>query len=322
MNSEMNPIRVAFLGCGFATKLHSKTISKINQNVSCYYASRAAEKAQSYNQRFDGVGIFSSYEAAIQSDEVDVIFVATPPASHMELTLSALKAGKHVMVEKPPFLKSKDFDTIEKESNKSGKQVFIAENYFYKPLLSHLQSLIKSKIIGEVLFVHINALKQQKIKGWRGDTNLSGGGALFEGGIHWINFVSNLGLNLKTVKGWRPGSLEGMDKSILISLEYEEKAVGSLYHSWETPSLFKGLRISKIYGTEGSITFESNGIFIIVRGREKKFIFPGLKDIAGYKGMFEDFFQSIREEKEPDFTFSLAKKDIVTIEKIYASIKS
>lgn len=321
MNQEMNPIRIVFLGCGFATKLHSKTIAKISPNVSRYYASRSEGKAQSYNRKFNGAGFFGSYEAAIQSDKIDVIFVATPPASHLKLTLSALKAGKHVMVEKPPFLKSKDFDKIAKESKKAGKQVFIAENYFYKPLLSHLQNLIQSQIIGDVLFVHINAMKQQEIKGWRGDTNLSGGGALFEGGIHWINFVSNLGLNLKTVQGWRPGKQDGMDKSILVSLEYEEKAVGSLYHSWETPSLFKGLRISKIYGTEGSITFESNGIFIFVRGRKKKLIFPGLKDIAGYKGMFEDFFQSIRKEKEPRFTFNLAKNDIKTIEKIYASIK-
>ena len=100
----------------------------------------------------------------------------------------------------------------------------------------------------------------------------------------------------------------------------KEGPVGTLYHSWETPSLFKGLRLSKIYGRAGSITFESNGILIFVRGRKKLLIFPGLKDIAGYKGMFQDFINCIRNGNEPTFTFDLAEQDIKLIEKIYESI--
>ncbi len=313
------PVNLALLGCGFATRLHSKTLSSMRDKVQCFYASRSKANADAYNKKYQGHGAFEGYQAAIQSPEIDAVLVATPPVQHKELTLAALAAGKHVIVEKPPFPGSKDFKDVQAAADGAGKRVFVAENYFYKPLLAELQKLIAEQVVGEVLFVHVNALKQQKITDWRGQPDLAGGGALFEGGIHWVNFISNLGLELQSVTGFRPGSSAGeVDKSILLGLRYKEGAVGSFYYSWETPSLFKGLRISKIYGREGSITFESNGLFIIVRGRRNRLIFPGLKDIAGYKGMFADYVRAIQQDAEPRFTFEMAKQDLLTIEEALA----
>jgi len=122
------------------------------------------------------------------------------------------------------------------------------------------------------------------------------------------------------VRGCRPGNGSGPDRSILVTLAFKEGAVGSFYYSWETPSLFKGLRISKIYGRKGSITFESNGIVIVIRGERKRIIFPGLRDIAGYKAMFRDFFSAIEEDRSPRYNLDLAKRDLELIEEINASL--
>jgi predicted dehydrogenase len=313
------PLNLAFLGCGFATRLHSKTLAKFGNDVRRFYASRDANKAAEYNRKFGGNGTFDSYDAAIQSRKIDVVLVATPPVQHLDQTLLALKSGKHVIVEKPPFLRASDFAVVRKAAKAAGKRVFVAENYFYKPLALKLRELIHSGVIGDPLFMHVNALKEQRIKDWRGDLSLSGGGALFEGGIHWVNFIANLGWQIKSVSGLRPNPKTDFDKSILISIEYENGPVGSLYYSWETPSLFKGLRLSKIYGRAGSITFESNGVFMFVRGKQKQFTFPGFGDIAGYKAMFADFIKSIREDVEPQFNLDLAERDLSLVETIYAS---
>jgi predicted dehydrogenase len=106
---------------------------------------------------------------------------------------------------------------------------------------------------------------------------------------------------------------------VLATFKYREGAVGTLLYSWEVPTVFKGLRISRVFGREGSITFESNGIFIVVRGKKKKLIFPGLSDIAGYKGMFRDFFNALRTGQEAQFTLELAKQDLQLIEEINSS---
>jgi len=307
------PVRIAFLGCGFAAKLHSKTLGRMPK-VERYYASRSPDKAAAFCEKYKGKGHFGSYEAALESPDIDVVMVLTPPVSHLKLTLAAIQAGKHVIVEKPPFLHSTDFDTVKEEQLKHRVQVIVAENYFYKPSLARLRELLGSGLIGEVKFIYLNATKLQKTNNWRDDELVSGGGALFEGGIHWVNFLSNMGFLIQTVQGFQPGELTGMDRSIQVVAKFAEGAVGTLMYSWEVNALLKGVRISKAFGTRGSITFESNGVFIFVRGKKWKLIFPGLYDLAGYRAMFTDFIKALHEGHEPAFNFGLAKRDLQLIE--------
>ena len=97
------PIRLCFLGCGFATRLHSRTLANFKGDVRLYYASRDRDKAMAYNQKYHGAGYFDSYDAAINDRNLDVVLVATPPASHLDLTSQAMRANKHDIVEKPAF---------------------------------------------------------------------------------------------------------------------------------------------------------------------------------------------------------------------------
>ena len=79
-------------------------------------------------------------------------------------------------------------------------------------------------------------------------------------------------------------------KSMMVAFRYDNQAVGSLYYSREIPSLLRGLRLSKLYGRSGVITFESNGVFVLVRGRgAPKVLFPGFRDMRGYRAMYRDF---------------------------------
>jgi len=311
------PIRMAFLGCGNVTQKHSKTLKGLDNSVRRFYASRSLEKANQFNAKLRGEGFFGSYKSAIESPEIDVVFIATPPSSHLDLTLKSLAAGKHVIVEKPPFFRSTDFDTVRAASEANQCQVMIAENYFYKPLLVKLRSVLAQNLIGDVLFIYVNALKKQNVADWRADKSLAGGGALFEGGIHWINFLSNLGLTVEKVSGFQPKRSAEIEKSMQVTFKYREGVVATLLYSWEVPTVFQGLRISRIFGREGSITFESNGIFMFIRGRKIRLAFPGFSDISGYKEMFHDFFKALRAGEDPQFTFALAQRDLRFIETAY-----
>ena len=318
------PVRIAFLGCGGVTRRHSKTLGRF-PDVRRYYASRLAEKAEMFCRDLKGSGWFGSYQAAIDSPEVDVVFIATPPDSHLELSLQAIAAGKHVIVEKPPFFRASDFDRIDAERRKTGVQVMVAENYFYKPLLRTLRDILRADAIGDIRFMVFNATKTQKTGDWRDEVRTAGGGALFEGGIHWVNFLSNLGLQVRSVSGFQPGKPESqaLERSFQMVFSYEEGPVATLLYSWEIDTLFKGLRLSRIYGTAGSITLESNGVFMFVRGKKWRFLLlPGLSDIVGSKAMFSDFFQALRSGQEPAFNLALAKRDLELIEKAYSDARA
>lgn len=304
---------LAFLGCGWATRLHSRTLRDA-PGVERFYASRDGGKGAAYCQQFGGAASFASYEAALGDTRVDVVLVATPPASHLELTLAALGAGKHVIVEKPAYPCVADFDTVRAAATAAGRRVLVAENYFYKPLLRALREVIASGDLGEIRFVWLNALKHQEASGWRGDAALAGGGALFESGVHWISFLANLGMPIEEVHGLRGGAANGPDRSMLVAVRFAGGAVGALAQSWEIRSPLRGLRLSKVFGTHGAATFESNGLFLFVRGRRWRLRFPGFRDMLGYRAMFEDFFGAIRDGREPRFTLAMARRDVELIE--------
>jgi UDP-N-acetylglucosamine 3-dehydrogenase len=314
------PLRITFLGCGFATRLHSRTLRR-TPGVERAYASRDPARANEFRERFGGAASFGSYDEAIHDDRTDVVLVATPPSSHLPLTLAALAAGKHVIVEKPPFLRASDFEEVERAAAAHGRSVFVAENYFYKPMTEALRSVIAERSVGEPRILTINALKEQTTGDWRDDGELAGGGALFEGGIHWINFMGSLGMEITRCHGFRPGPGEGPERTIVVVCEYEGGAIGTLYYSWEIGSPLKGLRLSALYGTEGTATFETNGLMLGVRGRRKRVRLPGVRDLLGYGAMFEDFFHSIRTGAEPRFTLRAARLDLERVEAIYRSLE-
>ncbi len=317
-----SPVNLAFLGCGAITRRHSRTLARFQGEVRCFYASRSPTTAGAFADRYRGAGWFGSYEDALADPRIDAVMVATPPATHLDLTLAALAAGRNVLVEKPAFLRSADFAAVQSAEGRSGRRVMVAENYCYKPLARVLREVLASGTLGEVRFVHLDAVKQQAVSGWRTDAESMEGGALFEGGVHWIDLLANLGLRIETVHGFRPGDWQGHERSMLVVAEYEEGAIGTLAHSWEVPSLLRGLRMSHIYGTRGSVSFESNGLFALVTGSRTRLILPGLRDISGYRAMFRDFLDTLRDGTEPLMTLARARRGLELIEAAYHGVAS
>ena len=310
---------VAFLGTGVAADLHTKTLRAIAPDVRRFYASRDGGRAAATAARHAGAGHFAGYEAALDSPEIAVVLVALPPVAHLEWTLRALAAGKHVIVEKPPFLRASDFDQVAAAASAARRQVLVAENYFYKPLAALLRSIVQGGDIGNIRFIHLNALKAQATGNWRDDPSLAGGGALFEGGIHWVSLLANIGLTPSRIHAALPAGGHPSDRSAAVTLEYDEGAVATLHYSWDLGGAINGVRFSQIYGTAGSVYFETNGILAVVTGRHRRLSMRGLTDLAGYRGMMTDFLQSIRGNRAPAYDLALARRDVRLIEEAYAA---
>ena len=106
------PTRIVFLGCGFITDVHSPHLKRLRGTFVAGYASRDRARADEYCRRFGGDGIYGDYASAIADPSVDAVVIAVPPTFHRELALPALKAGKHVLVEKPAFPGMADYETV------------------------------------------------------------------------------------------------------------------------------------------------------------------------------------------------------------------
>jgi predicted dehydrogenase len=108
---------------------------------------------------------------------------------------------------------------------------------------------------------------------------------------------------------------------MMVSFSYDNGAVGSLYYSREIPSMLKGLRLSKLYGRKGIITFESNGVIVLARGQGlPKVIFPGFSDMRGYQAMYRDFRNAIVTGATPEMSLERAIEDQRLMDQIYGSL--
>jgi UDP-N-acetylglucosamine 3-dehydrogenase len=321
MIASRSTVGILFLGCGWACTIHSRRLRRM-RGVELFYASRDARRADACCRRFGGRRAFGSYESALTDADADVAVVATPPATHRELALLALNAGKHVIVEKPAFMCADDADMIRAVADAAALRVFVAENYVYKPVAQHLRQVIRAGDLGEVRFVSLNATKRQPPSGWRADPTLSGGGALFEAGVHWISFASNIGLEVVDVHAYAVGPGDGPDRSSLVVFRYANGAVGTLAHSWEIVAPFGGLRLSKVQGTRGAVTFESNGLAVVTTGRRRSLTLPAFDDPLGYRAMVADFLRAIRTGAPALFTLEMAKRDLLLLEQAERSMRA
>jgi predicted dehydrogenase len=325
------PVRIAFLGCGFITGVHSRHLQSFTPPIARGYASRDPARAEEFCRRYGGEGTYPDYDAAIADPRVDAVVVAVPPRFHLDLTLRALRAGKHVLVEKPAFVRMAEYEQVRTERDRAGRVVMVGENDHYKPLAVRLRRLLADDAIGELVFGHfVTIARRLKTAGdWRNDEEMAGGDAFFEEGIHWLHIAGSLGPRITSIQGFRP-ELSGRNddpddrraKSMLVAFRYDNGAVGALYYSREIPSLFRGLRLSKLYGRKGVISFESNGSVVVVRGRGlPRLIVPGVRDIRGYRAMYRDFAAAIHDGQAPEMSLERAIEDQRLMDQVYARLE-
>jgi predicted dehydrogenase len=310
------PLRLAFLGCGFITRVHSRVLRTLGDQVACGYASRDRARAAACCREHGGFASYGSYQAAIEDPGVEAVVVAVPPSLHLDLVLRALAAGKHVLVEKPAFPRLDHYVAAVGARDQARRVVLVGENDHYKPLAVRLRRLIAEGVIGDMVFAHFTSIARRlKTAGdWRNDESMAGGDAFVEEGIHWLHLAGSLGPRITEIRGYRPAlPPEGGDvrrKSMVAAFRYDNGAVGALYYSREVPSLMRGLRVSKLFGREGIISFESNGVVVFAHGRGRpRLVFPGFRDIRGYRAMYRDFVSAIRQGTAPEMSLERAIED-------------
>ena len=342
---RLKPVHLAFLGCGFITRVHSRHLRKMPSEFVCSYASRDPARAAEYQRRHGGLQHYTGYDEALRDPTVDAVVVAVPPHLHLELALRALELGKHVVVEKPAFLQLDDYRIAIEAREQAGRVVLVAENDHYKPLAVALRRLLDCRdaidgvrrssrntggVIGELVFGQfVSVMRKPKLASdWRNDEAIAGGDAFFEEGIHWLHLAGSIGPRIRSIQGYQPPPSDeplegdGRRKSMLVAFQYDNGAAGSLYYSREIPALFRGLSLSKLFGRKGVVTFESNGAFIVVRGAGfPRLILPGFRDIRGYRAMYQDFFRAIRKGRTPEMSLERAQDDHRLMDAVYKSVE-
>ena len=91
----MPVLHIAFLGCGFITRVHSRHLRRLRSEIVCSYASRDREKAERFRRDYAGRRSYASYSEAIGDASVDAVVVAVPPRYKMKITIKTHPPAKN-----------------------------------------------------------------------------------------------------------------------------------------------------------------------------------------------------------------------------------
>src|ERR1035438_4973425 len=177
----------AIIGCGLIGKKRLTAMpAGANLVVACDTNLSRAEELVKLAKCGRAVADFQN---AVADPQVQVVFVATLNSMLQPIALAAVKAGKHVLVEKPAAISVKELDELEAAAKKTGALVRVGYNHRYHPACLKALELFRSGALGPMMFVRGRYGQGGRIgyeKEWRSDAKLSGGGELIDQGVHLI----------------------------------------------------------------------------------------------------------------------------------------
>ena len=260
----MKKIQWGIIGCGDVTEKKSgPAFNKVSNSRLVAVMRRDEVRVRDYAQRHGVPKWYTDARQLISDDEVNAVYVATPPLYHEEYTLLALKAGKPVYVEKPMAISLAAAENMLAVSKKTGSKLSIAHYRREQPLFKELKSLLEKGAIGNTRVVNMKLLQgtqpslvAQTEVNWRVHPEISGGGLFHDLAPHQ--------LDLMLYFFGKPNEFHGM--SLNQAHLYEADDVVTGYIHFEKNIIFNGVwcfnvspndeaDICEIFGSGGSISF-------------------------------------------------------------------
>lgn len=185
---------IAVVGCGrIANNAHFPAFEKM-ENIRIKYAcDLIIEKAQKVKDKYSFVeNVITDYNVALNDPEVEVVFVLTPNYAHYEVTMAALRAGKHVMCEKPVTVNYELSREMADEAEKQGKILNIGVCNRFNKSVEMLEELNRQGRFGNIYHIYCSFRAFRSIPGLGGaftTKEQSGGGVLIDWGVHFFDLI-------------------------------------------------------------------------------------------------------------------------------------
>ncbi|MEH6618620.1 Gfo/Idh/MocA family oxidoreductase [Maribacter arcticus] len=269
----MNIIKWGIIGCGDVAEVKSgPAFQQVENSNLVSVMRRNTEKAKSFAVRHHVPHWTTNANDILNNKDINAVYIATPPSTHLEYALQAIHAGKHVYLEKPMTLNVEQAKQICAAVEKSTSKLTVAHYRRKLPAFLRVKALLDNRKIGEVTHVDIEIFQPKKTnlvadteENWRINPQISGGGYFYDLAPHQIDLMIHYFGPIKTVRG--------LSSTSHINSLVEDVVNGIM--AFENGIQFRGLwnftsaELNQkdqciIYSTEGNIEFSFFGSEVIL----------------------------------------------------------
>ena len=185
-------VRVGLLGYGAIGHEHSRAVRAVDGLSLSAVCDTSPARRDAATEAAPGIAALSDADALLERDDVDLVVVSTPPSTHADWALRAIRAGKHVVVEKPFAIRTEEADAVLAEADATGLVAVVYQNRRFDPDHLAVRRAVRSGALGEVF--HIETFVGgygHPCNLWHSDEGVSGG-AFYDWGSHVLDQILDL----------------------------------------------------------------------------------------------------------------------------------
>ncbi len=345
-------LKTGIVGCGKVAHLHAQALKNLKDSDFAAVFSRTLSKAQNFGNKY-GVRAYDNISKMVTDEKLDLVIICTPHPNHLEPTLEALKAGAHVLVEKPLASSLADCDAMIQVAKENHKKLgVISQRRWYGPV-QRVKKAIDAGKIGQPVLGTVNMLgwrdeNYYKSDPWRGSWKHEGGGVLVNQAPHQLDvllwFMGEVDEVYGTWANFNHPYVEIEDTALAI-VKFKNGGLGNIIVSnSQKPGIFGKIQIHGRNGASVGVQPEGGAMFIAgmssiaeppvndlwtVPGEESLLdnwikedseFFNSIDPTVYYiERQIEDFLIAIKESRDPLVTGEDGRKTVELFTAIYRS---
>ncbi len=185
-------LKVAVIGCGSIGSVHAERYAKCDRAELGWLVDIVPQKAAALARTHGVANVTADYHEALQDPSVDAVSVCLPNDLHCPVTLDCLRAGKHVLCEKPIALDLGQAERMRAQAKSSSRQLAIGVVNRFNDYVNLVRATIAEGTLGELYHVSFTFKGYRSIPGlggWFTTKSRSGGGVMIDWGIHFLDLV-------------------------------------------------------------------------------------------------------------------------------------
>jgi predicted dehydrogenase len=317
------------LGCGrVADRRFAPAFAKTSDAELVAFCSRDLSKARAYARRHHARRAYHSLEDLLADPEVHVVYLATPNALHAAQAVHCLRAGKHVLVDKPMATCPRDALQVVQAADETGRLAGVLQQQRFHPANMHLIRLRDEGTLGKLNLLRVQiGMWYSPNQSWRGTPALSGGGVVMDLGPHALDLMTEVGGAIARVDAQVrnlqfPGEVEDfacarldlVNGAIgLIELSYCQHQYGGRVEAYGSQATFV---------VEGSMQSAGSYHTWFRRGQTPEPVQEHVSTTDCYRAAIEDFTDAIQHNGRPAIDMMDGLRVTRLIDAIYTSARS
>lgn len=286
------------------------------------------EAAERLAGMFDIPRVETDIRAVLDDPAIAAVDICLPHYLHAPVALECLRAGKHVLLEKPLAVTRADATTLVRAAEESGRLFMVAENWRYTPAFTLMHQIIQSGEIGRPLLLRgvMEFVIPQRLlanRSWRTQAEQAGGGVILDSGIHAVSVAQWFMGEAEAVAGFRArqsvAAIAPMEDTAVLAIQFPGGAVGSITFSWAAPHA-RSVHSFEVVGERGVVRGAQGDPLVVVTAdgqtREHR-----VDPSSGFPEEMAHFVKCIQEECQPITTARVEAGSLAFVLAAYQSLR-